>query len=91
MTTQAFLILTPTEKDAALALNPSAPGLARVAPQEIVNAMADNLGEGVLVGKFVLPARLLNDPAYEAWYDMCGELPVRVFDSEVLFAPPEEP
>lgn len=89
MTVQAWLIFTPGERDAAIALN-DAPGSGGVAviPRLIDNFMADQIGEGVLLGKLVAPARLLNDPEYTRWTEMCSVLPIRVMDSEVLFLPP---
>ena len=89
MTVQAWLIFTGAERAAAMALN-DAPGSGGVAvnPREIDNTMSNNLGEGVLVGKFVCPARLLNDPEYERWYTMCAAIPIRTMDSDVLFVPP---
>lgn len=87
MPTLAWIILTPTEAADSVLLND--PDYA-VAPREIDNPLADNLGEGVLVGKFVLPARLLNDPYYVRWVPSLGSLPIRTIDSDVLFIPPIE-
>ena len=94
MTVQAWIITTSAQRDDAEALNgPDA----MVEGREINNTMANSLGEGVLVGKFVLPARLLNDPSYQRWAeastdfpDGMGVLPIRTMDSEVLFLPPPE-
>lgn len=88
MTIQAWLIFTAAQDTAARALNNSS---ARVEPKLINNALADNLGEGVLVGKRVAPARLLNDPLYQPWYASCSTLPIRTLDSDTLFMPDPEP
>lgn len=53
--------------------------------QEINNLLANNLGYGTLLGKWVAPARLLNDPEYVRWVDTLGTLPIHVMDSETLF------
>jgi len=73
-----------TQKAAAMAFN--TPSI-QIQPRTIANPLADNLGEGVLLGKFVAPARLLNDPDYTAFYTYCSTLPIRTLDSEVLFLP----
>lgn len=83
MTVQAWIILTEAEKIAAEALND---GSAAVEARAIDNTMANSLGEGTLVGKFVLPARLLNDTSYSRW-SYLSAMPIRVMDSEVLFLP----
>lgn len=84
MPVQAFIVLATEQKTAAVALNDDD---AAVAPMEINNTLANNLGFGTLVGLFVLPARLLNDPAYAAWVPPLGTLPIHVMDSETLFVP----
>lgn len=83
MTVQAWIILTEAEKTAAEALND---GAAAVEARAIDNTMANSLGEGTLVGKCVLPARLLNDTSYSRW-SYLSAMPIRVMDSEVLFLP----
>jgi hypothetical protein len=87
MAVQAWLIFTEAERDDVILIDG---GDAHVIPREIDNPLADNLGEGVLVGKFVAPARLLNDPDYEDFYAFCSVLPIRTMDSDVLFLPQEE-
>ncbi len=87
MATFAWIIMTSAEKDMAETLNG---GGVAVIPREIANPLADNLGEGDLLGKFVAPARLLNDPDYVRWVDTLGVLPIRIMDSEVLFLPEVE-
>ncbi len=91
MTTQAFIILTETEAAAAVDLNPEE-GVEKVSvwPRVIDNPTANNLGEGVLVGKFVLPARILNNLEYSAWHPTLSVLPIRTMDSDVLFLPDPE-
>lgn len=84
MTVQAFIVLNSTQKDAAIALNTED---AAVNPQLIGNTLANNLGYGTLVGSYVLPARLLNDPLYTSWVPSLGSLAIHVLDSETLFAP----
>lgn len=88
MTVMAFIILTPQQAEDSTELNG---GDYNVAPMEITNTLADNLGHGTLVGQFVLPARLLNDPGYAPWVPSLGSLPIHVLDSETIFLPqPEE-
>lgn len=85
MTVQAYILMTQEQRDPAEALDDVN---AALGSQEIVNTLANNLGFGTLVGQWVSPARLLNDPAYVRWYDSLGTLPIHVMDSETLFAPP---
>jgi hypothetical protein len=84
MTVQAFIVLTSAQSTAAQALNNDN---VAVMPQVIDNTMANNLGYGTLVGQFVVPARLLNDPDYAGWVASLGSLPIYVMDSDTLFAP----
>lgn len=84
MTTQAWLLFSPVQSTEVQQLNTPE---AAVIPRQIDNVMANNLGEGTLVGQSVAPARLLNDPAYSSFYVYCESLPIRVFDSDVLFVP----
>lgn len=86
MTVQAWIIMSQAERDAAVALNDTT---AKVLPRAIDNPLANNLGEGVLVSKYVAPARLLNDPLYVRWVDTLGTLPIRTMDSDALFVPDE--
>lgn len=92
MTTQAFILLDAQQKADAEALNdtPGSGGVA-VEAREIENPLSNNLGLGTLVGLFVIPARILNDPLYVRWVPSLGALPIHVMDSDTLFAPvPEE-
>lgn len=88
MTVQAWIIFTPEQRDAAVLLNDD--GAAKIFPRYIDNPLANNLGEGVLIGCSVAPARLLNDPDYARWVSTVGQFPIRSLDSEVLFLPSEE-
>lgn len=84
MTVQAWIVMDTTTKNAAIALNSEE---ITVAPMAVDNALANNLGYGTLVGSFVLPARLLNDPDYTPWVTLLGSLPIHVMDSDTLFQP----
>lgn len=84
MTTQAFILMTQAERDAATALDGGGIGLGA---RQITNPLANNLGYGTLVGMWVGPARLLNDPDYVRWVPTLGLLPIYVMDSETLFVP----
>lgn len=86
MSVQAWLLMTSEEKDDVIALNnPNSDH--SVIPRIIDNPLANNLGEGILVGKYVAPARLLNDPDYSDFYELCSTFPIRTMDSDVLFIP----
>lgn len=84
MTTQANIVMTQAERDAATALDS---GGIMLGARQINNTLANNLGHGVLVGLWVAPARLLNDPDYARWVPTLGSLPIYVLDSDTLFAP----
>lgn len=86
MTVQAWIVMTGAQKDAAVALNDEE---IQVQPPEITNPLANNLGYGTLVGQFVVPARLLNDPDYSRWVPTLGTYPIHVMDSDTLFVPIE--
>ncbi|MBY5581854.1 hypothetical protein [Rhizobium leguminosarum] len=87
MAVQAFIIMDQTQRDAAEALNDMD---AILGARQVDNPLSNNLGSGTLVGKWVSPARLLNDPAYQRWVPTLGGLPIAVMDSETIFAPVEE-
>lgn len=80
---QAWIVMDATTCAAAIALNDED---AAVDPLEITNSLANNLGYGTLVGQFVVPARLLNDPSYTRWVTPLGSLPIYVMDSTTLFS-----
>jgi hypothetical protein len=84
MTVQAWIVLTEDQKDEAVLLDGN--GIA-LGPRLVENPLANNLGYGTLVGKWVSPARLLNDPDYQRWVPTLGLLPIHVMDSETLFPP----
>jgi hypothetical protein len=85
MTVQAWIIMTQTERNDATALDDED---AMLGAQQIDNPLSNNLGQGTLVGKWVAPARLLNDAAYARWVPSLGSLPIAVMDSDTLFIPP---
>lgn len=87
MTVLAWIVLTTPEKDAATLLDDEN---AMLGAREITNVLANNLGLGTLVGMWVAPARLLNDPDYVRWVPTLGLLPIHVLDSDTIFPPPEE-
>jgi hypothetical protein len=84
MTVQAWIIMTEAQKVAATLLDDEE---AMLGARAIVNPLADNLGYGALVGKWVAPARLLNDADYARWVPTLGGLDIRTMDSDTLFAP----
>uniref|UniRef100_UPI0030187FB0 hypothetical protein n=1 Tax=Kaistia sp. MMO-174 TaxID=3081256 RepID=UPI0030187FB0 len=79
MPTFAMILMTNTQKNSAVLLD--YPGVS-LGPRQIDNTLANSLGEGTLVGKWVSPARLLNDPDYAVWVPFFDGYPIRVFDSE---------
>lgn len=84
MTVQAWIVMTTAQKDAATLLDDED---AMLGAREVENALANNLGYGTLLGEWVAPARLLNDPDYARWVASLGELPIHVMDSDTLFPP----
>jgi hypothetical protein len=82
MTVQAWIVMTQEQKDAATALDNQDSALGA---RQIDNSLANNLGYGTLVGQWVAPARLLNDPAYARYVSPLGTLPIHVMDSDTLF------
>ena len=88
--TQAWLIMTSAQNLDVLAINLTTTHPSRIIPREINNPLANNLGEGTLLGKFVAPARLLNDPLSVDFYTLCGTMPIRTIDSDILFLPVED-
>ena len=85
MTVQAWIVMSTSQKNDAVALDDED---AALGPVEITNTLANNLGHGTLVGMWVAPARLLNDPEYQRWVPTLGQLPIHVLDSETIFPPP---
>lgn len=84
MAVLAFIVMTTSEKNAATLLDDEE---AMLGAREIDNPLADNLGHGILVGKWVAPARLLNDELYARWVPTLGLLPIHVLDSDTIFIP----
>jgi hypothetical protein len=84
MTTQAWIVMDQAQRDAATTLDNEETMLGA---RQIDNSLANNLGFGVLVGQWVAPARLLNDPEYQRWVPTLGQLPIHVMDSDTLFVP----
>lgn len=89
MATQAFILVDATQKAAAEALNDND---VAVYGRLIDNPLANNLGLGTLQAdapdqRFVIPARVLNDPLYERWVATLGQLDIHVMDSDTLFVP----
>jgi hypothetical protein len=86
MTVQAWIIMTQTERDDATELDDEN---AMLGARQIDNPLSNNLGQGTLVGRWIAPARLLNDPDYSRWVPTLGILPIAVMDSDTLFIPIE--
>lgn len=84
MGVQAWIIMTQEQRDDATALDDEN---AMLGARQVENPLANNLGQGTLVGKWVAPARLLNDPDYSRWVPTLGVLPIAVMDSDTLFIP----
>ncbi|KQT54643.1 hypothetical protein ASG43_03385 [Aureimonas sp. Leaf454] len=87
MTVQAWLIFTPAQRADAVQFSETTDF--KVDPRVIDNPLAGQLGDAeVAVGKFVAPARILNDPEYgPVWSSRLSTLPIRMLDSEVIFLP----
>lgn len=90
MTTQAWLFMDAAQKaDVDLLYDSEAE--ANVIPRIIDNILANQLGEGdIAMERFIVPARLLNDPDYVRYSELCSSFPIRTWDSEVLLAPEPE-
>lgn len=88
MTVQAWLIFSPQESAEAVSASENTDF--KVYPREIDNPLVSQLGDPlVLVGNFVAPARILNDPEFApVWTETLGALPIRLLDSDILFLPP---
>ena len=86
MTVQAMILMTTAQKNEAQALDTEE---VQLGARQINNTLANNLGLGTLVGKWIAPARLLNDPDYAVYVSVMGEWPIHIFDSEILFLPDE--
>lgn len=82
MTTMAFILMNPSQRDSGEALNGD--GIA-LGARAVNNPLADTLGHGNLVGAWACPARLLDDPEYARWQPLLGACPVYILDSDMLF------
>jgi len=87
MAVSAWIVMTTAQKDEATLLDDNN---AMIGARVIDNPLANNLGQGTLVGKWVAPARLLNDPEYSRWVPTLGALPIVVMDSDTIFIPPTD-
>lgn len=83
--TIATCVICTTEELEALALLDDE--TSEIGGRQIDSPLANNLGEGTMVGKWVVSAHALIDPVYVRYYDLLSVLPVRVVDSEILFIP----
>ena len=80
MAVQTFIIMTTTQKNAAQALNEE--------DAAVMGRLVDNaLAPTDIAGKWVAPARILNDPLYSRWYESLSALPRQILDSDMIFAP----
>lgn len=80
MTVQTFIIMTAADKTAAQAINDDN---AAVMPRLVDNTLAPS----DIAGKWVAPARILNDPAYSRWVASLSVLPRQILDADMIFAP----
>jgi hypothetical protein len=104
MSTQNYFVLTAAQRSSAVALNgencaidPRA--IDSASPGSGINTNQDAIGFDVgdavpLVGNYVAPVRIVNDPAYLAEVpDMITfllTLPAALLENETIFLPPEE-
>lgn len=84
MTTIAYIVMTPEQKDQAVMLDDAN---AELGPRIVDNELANNLGYGQLFGMWLAPARLLVDPTYLRWVPTLGAYPIHVFDTDTVFLP----
>lgn len=83
MTVQAYIFMTQEQRDVATALDDDS---TRLGAQLISNPMANDLGLGTIVGIWVTPARLLDDPEYIRWVPILASLPNHTLDGTALFS-----
>lgn len=81
----AWIVMDEGQKNAAILLDDAE---AALGPNLIDNPLANNLGQGTLVGKWVVAARILNDVLYARWVPTLGTYPIAVMDGDTLFIPP---
>lgn len=84
MTVRAYILMTSSQRADAQMLDDNT---VNIGGRAIDNPLANSLGLGTLVGKYIVGASLLNDPPYERWVETLGILPIHVFDTDVLFLP----
>ncbi|MGV3553068.1 hypothetical protein [Rhizobium sp.] len=82
MPTQTWIVMTQSERDAATNLDGYS---VMLGARLIDNPLADGLGLGKLIGRWVAPARLLYDLDYRRWVAVLGALSIIVIESETLF------
>lgn len=78
MSEMEWIVMTPTQRAQATVLNDDT---ALLGSRRVLL--------GALVGKWVVPARLLSDPEYGRWHEMLSPLPRMVASAADLFPPPE--
>lgn len=104
MTTQNYFILTEAQRTTAMGYNQSEGGVAidppavsSASPGVGINTNPDAIGFNVsdavtLVGNYVAPVRIVNDPEYLAEVpDMVAfllTLPTSILENETIFLPP---
>lgn len=83
----AMIRMTTAQKDSAMLLNDANQA---INPRQIDNPLANALGEGVIVGEWLITARTLIDPEYTRWVPEVEGYPIRVYDTDTTFLPPPE-
>lgn len=78
MAEMEWIVMTPAERARATVLNDDA---AMLGSRRVL------LGD--LVGKWVVPARLLSDPEYGRWHETLSPLPRLAASADEFFPPPE--
>lgn len=87
MAVQAYVLVTTEQLAAAVLLNDDNQN---VQGRLITNTLANNLGYGVLVGLYTIPASVVATPGYERWYPTLGTYDIHVMDDATLY-PPDPP
>src|SRR5690606_38072545 len=106
MATQNYFVMSSAQRDTAMSYNNMVIGVAidpraidSASPGSGINTNQDAVGYDVgdpiaLVGQFVAPVRIVNDPEYLAVVpDMVAyllTLPSSILENETIFLPPEE-
>ncbi|MCX5581487.1 hypothetical protein [Kaistia terrae] len=81
----AMIRMTPTLRAQAQLLDN---GDRQIGGRQIDNPLANLTGDGVIVGDWLVAARVLNDPEYADYFDLLKDCQIRVIDSDVMFLPP---